>query len=70
MERSELINLAEEAIDEHFTDIGDLVDVIVEKIICQYGLDDDDLNEDDKKFLRDKIMKGILKLNVDEDNVD
>jgi len=36
MEQSELIRLAEEAIDEHFTNIGELVDGIVDKIIDQY----------------------------------
>jgi len=62
MKQSELIILAEEAIDEFFTDIGDVVDGIVGNIIEKYGLDEDDLSEDDKKFLKNRIMRGILKL--------
>ena len=66
MKQSELIILAEEAIDEYFTDIDDVVDSIVKNIIDKYGLDDDDLSEDDKKFLRNRIMRGILKLDEDK----
>lgn len=60
MEQNELIILAEEAIDEFFTDIDDVVDSIVKNIIDKYGLDDD-LSEDDKKFLKNRITRGILK---------
>ena len=67
MEKDEIIVLAEEAIDEYFTDIGDTVNKIVESIIDKYGLDDDDLNEEDKKALKERIMRGVLKL--DEENV-
>lgn len=66
MKQSELIILAEEAIDEFFTNIGDMVDGIVENIIEKYGLDEYDLNEDDKKFLKNRIMRGILKLDKDD----
>lgn len=62
MRQSELIILAEEAIDEFFTDIGDVVDGIVGNIIDKYGLDEDDISEEDKKFLKNRIMRGILKL--------
>lgn len=62
MKQDELIILAEEAIDEFFTDIDDVVDSIIKNIIDKYGLDDDDLSEDDKKFLKNRIMRGILKL--------
>lgn len=66
MKQSELIILAEEAIDEYFTDIGDVVDSIVKDIIDKYGLDDNDLSEDDKKFLKNRIMRGILKWDEDK----
>ncbi len=61
MEESELIRLAEEAIDEYFADIDDLVDGIIETIIDKYGLDDDDISEDDKKFIKERITRCILK---------
>ena len=67
MEKDELIELAEEAIDEYFSVIGDVVDKMVESIIDKYGLDDDDLSEEDKKSLKDRIMRGVLKL--DEENI-
>ena len=69
MEQSELITLAEEAIDEFFTDIDSVVDSIVENIIDKYGLDEDDISEDDKKFLKNRIMRGILKLDEDKINI-
>lgn len=67
MEKDDIVELAEEAIDEYFTDIDETVDKIVLSIIDRYGLDGDDLNEEDKKFLKERIMRGILKL--DEENV-
>ena len=65
MEKDELVELAEEAIDEYFSAIGDVVDKIVESIIDKYGLDNEDLSEEDKKSLKERIMRGVLKLEED-----
>jgi hypothetical protein len=65
MEKDEIVVLAEEAIDEYFASIDDTVDEIMESIIDKYGLDDDDLNEEDKKALKERIMRGVLKLDVE-----
>lgn len=61
MEQSEIIRLAEEAIDDYFMGIDSVVGGIVNNIIETYGLDVDDISEDDKKSLKEKIMRGILK---------
>lgn len=66
MEQSELVILAEEAIDEYFMNIDNMVDGIINNIIEAYGLDGKDLSEDDKKFLKKKIMRGILKWDEDK----
>lgn len=66
MEKSELERLAGEAIDEYFMDIDNVVDGIVDKIVDKYGLDDEDLSEDEKKSLKEEIMRGILKWDGDE----
>jgi hypothetical protein len=59
--------LAEEAIDEYFENIDGTVDKIVDSIIEKYGLDDNNLGEEDRKFLKERIMRGILKW--DKENV-
>jgi len=61
MEQSELERLIAEAIDEYFMDIDNVVDGIVDKIIDKYGLDDEDISEDEKKTLKNRIMRGVLK---------
>lgn len=66
MEESEIIRLAGEAIDEYFMNIDNVVCDIVDKIIDKYGLDDDDISEDEKKYLKDNIMRGILKWDGDK----
>lgn len=66
MEKAEIITLAEEAIDEYFEGIDETVDKIVESIVEKYGLDDKDLDEEDRKFLRERIMRGVLKWNQED----
>ncbi len=66
MEQSELERLAGEAIDEYFMDIDNVVDGIVDKIIDKYGLDDEDLSDNEKKSLKEKIMRGVLKWDGDK----
>jgi hypothetical protein len=61
MEKDKLVELAEEAIIEYFEDIDGTVDKIVASIIDKNGLDDDSLNEEDKTFLKNRIMRGVLK---------
>lgn len=65
MKKDEIVVLAEEAIDEYFANIDSKVDEIVYSIIDKYGLDDDDLDEEDRKFLKERIMRGVLKLDVE-----
>ncbi len=66
MKRDEIVELAEEAVDKYFADIDEVVDKIVEEIIDQYGLDEEDLSENDKKFLKERVMRGVLKLDMKE----
>lgn len=66
MKRDEIVELAEEAVDKYFADIDEVVDKIVEEIIDQYGLDEEDLGENDKKFLKERVMRGVLKLDMKE----
>ena len=67
MEREEIIRLTEEAIEDYFTGIDDVVDKIINNIIDTYGLTDEDISEDDKKFIKERIMRGILKWDNKED---
>lgn len=67
MEKAEIIILAKEAIDEYFEDIDETVDKLVESIINKYGLGDNGLDEEDRKFLKERIMRGVLKW--DQENV-
>ena len=67
MEREEIIRLTEEAIEDYFAGIDDVVDKIVNNIIETYGLTDEDISEDDKKFIKERIMRGILKWDNKED---
>ena len=67
MEKVEIIILAEEAVGEYFEGIDETVDKLVESIINKYGLDDDSLDEEDRKFLKEIIMRGVLKW--DNENV-
>ena len=67
MEREEIIRLTEEAIEDYFAGIGDIVDKIINNIIETYGLTDDDLSDEDKKFIKERIMRGILKWDEKED---
>lgn len=66
MENAEIIVLAEEAIDEYFENVDDTVNKILESIVEKYGLDDKDLDEENRKFLRERIMRGILKWNKED----
>jgi len=67
MEREEIIKLTEDAIEDYFAGIDDVVDKIVNNIIETYGLTDEDISEDDKKFIKERIMRGILKWDNKED---
>ncbi len=53
-----LDQLAEGAIEDYFGDIDSVVEGIVNKLMETYDIDD----EDDIKYLKNKIMRGILKL--------
>ena len=66
MEKAEIIILAEEAIDEYFENIDDTMNKIVESIVEKYGLDDKGLDKEDRKFLRERIMRGVLKWNKED----
>lgn len=61
MNRKKLTDLADNAIDNYFeSDIDDIVNNMVNKIIESENIDD----EDDIKYLRMRIKRGILKLDI------
>lgn len=61
MEKERLIDLADNAIDNYFeSDMDDIINNIVDKIIERENIQD----EDDIRFLRVRIKRGILKLDA------
>ncbi len=59
-----LDQLAEASIEDYFEDIDSIVELIVNKLIETYDIEDDD----DIKYLKDKIMRGILKFDSIQDS--
>ena len=57
MDKNKLTRLADDAIDDYFDNIDSVVDSITSKIIDTHGIEDDN----DIKFLKEKVRRGILK---------
>lgn len=58
MNVEKLKELADEAIDNYFDNIDSVVDNIVSKIAEEHNIEDDN----DIKYLKTKISRGVLKL--------
>lgn len=57
MDREKLTLLAEDAVVEYFVNVDDVVEKIVSKIVDDHKIEDDD----DITYLKNRIMRGILK---------
>lgn len=57
MDKNELTRLADDVIDDYFDNIDSVVDSITSKIIDAHGIEDNN----DIKFLKEKVRRGILK---------